>query len=107
MKDLIVQLDTKSFDAALKGEIVLVEFWEPWCGPCQIELPVLEEVARHFAGRVTVAKVNVDEAQKLAVQFGIACLPSLVLFRHGKVVHKFAGYHSSVALITAIEDAAK
>jgi thioredoxin 1 len=107
MKDLIVQLDAKSFDAALKEKIVLVEFWEPWCGPCQIELPVLEEVARHFGRRVTVAKVNVDEAQKLAAQFGIACLPTLVLFKHGKVVHKFAGYHSGVALIEALEDAAK
>jgi len=85
MSDLIVQLDARSFHAALKQKIVLVDFWEPWCAPCQIQLPVLEEVARRVAGRATVAKVNVDEAQKLAAHYGIQSLPTLVLFKHGKV----------------------
>jgi thioredoxin 1 len=105
MSDLIVQLDAKSFHAALKQKIVLVDFWEPWCGPCQIQLPVLEEVARRVAGRATVAKVNVDEAQKLAAHYGIQSLPTLVLFKHGKVVRQFVGGHSSTALVSAIEEA--
>jgi thioredoxin 1 len=107
MSDLIVQLDSKSSRAALKKGIVLVDFWEPWCGPCQIQLPVLEEVARRVAGRATVAKVNVDEAQKLAVRLGIQSIPTLVLFRNGKVVHQFVGSHSSATLISAIENIAK
>jgi thioredoxin 1 len=106
MQALIHELDAKSFRVALKRRLLLVDFWEPWCGPCQIQLPVLEEVARHFGRRATVAKVNVDEAQKLAAHFGIQSLPTLVLFKRGKVVHQFAGSHSSGALIAAIEEAA-
>jgi thioredoxin 1 len=105
MSDLIVQLDAKSFHAALKQKIVLVDFWEPWCGPCQIQLPVLEEVSRRVAGRATVAKVNVDDAQKLAVRFGIQSIPTLVLFKNGKVIHQFVGSHSAATLTTAIETA--
>jgi thioredoxin 1 len=103
MSDLIVQLDAKSFRTALKDNIVLVDFWEPWCGPCQIQLPVLEEVARRVAGRATVAKVNVDDAQKLAVRFGIQSIPTLVLFKNGKVIHQFVGSHSAKELTAAIE----
>jgi thioredoxin 1 len=106
MQALIHELDAKSFRAALKHKLLLVDFWEPWCGPCQVQLPVLEEVARHFGRRATIAKVNVDEAQKLAAHFGIQSLPTLVLFQHGRVVRQFAGSHSSKALIAAMEDAA-
>lgn len=103
MSDLIVQLDAKSFRTALKDNIVLVDFWEPWCGPCQIQLPVLEEVAHRVAGRATVAKVNVDDAQKLAVRFGIQSIPTLVLFKNGKVIHQYVGSHSVKELTAAIE----
>ena len=106
MRDLIVQLDAKSFPAALKRKLVLVDFWEPWCGPCQIQQPVLEEVARRVARRATIARVDVDEAQKLAAHYGILSLPTLVLFKHGKVVRQFVGSHSSAALVSAIEEVA-
>jgi thioredoxin 1 len=107
MSDLIVQLDSSSFRAALKRKVVLVEFWEPWCGPCQIQQHVLEEVAHRLAGHAIVAKVNVDEAQKLAASFGIQSLPVLVLFKNGKVVRRFFGRHSAAALTAAIEDTAR
>jgi len=107
MKNLIIQLDAKSFHAALKHEVLLVDFWEPWCGLCQIQLPVLEEVARRVAGKATVAKVNVDEAQKLAARFGIHSIPTLVLFKHGKIVRYFVGSYSAAALTETIEDVAK
>ena len=107
MSELIVQLDAKSFHAALKQKIVLVDFWEPWCGPCQIQLPVLEEVARRVAGQATVAKVNVDDAQKLAVRFGIQSIPTLVLCKNGEIVHQFVGSYSSANLIEAVEKIAK
>ena len=103
MSDFIVQLDAKSFHAALKQKIVLVDFWEPWCGPCQIQLPVLEEVALRVAGWATVAKVNVDDAQKLAVRFGIQSIPTLVLFKNGKVIHQYVGSPSAKELTAAIE----
>ena len=106
MSDSIVQLDSKSFRAALERKVVLVDFWEPWCGPCQIQLPVLEEVARRVAGRATIAKVNVDEVQELAARLGIRSLPTLMLFKDGKVVRQFVGSHSSASLIAAIENVA-
>ena len=68
---------------------------------------MLEEVARRVAGRAIVAKVNVDAAQKLAVRLGIQSLPTLVLFKDGKVVHQFLGRHSATALTEAIENVAK
>lgn len=105
LSNLVIQLDSKSFRAALKHQVLLVDFWEPCCGPCQIQLPVLEEVARRVAGRATIAKVNVDEAQKLAVRFGIESIPTLVLFKDGKVVRQFVGNPSAAALTTAIEAA--
>jgi thioredoxin len=107
MSDLIVQLNSGTFRTALERKVVLVEFWEPWCGPCQIQLSVLEEVARRVAGQAIVAKVNVDEAQKLAAHFGIQSLPTLVLFKKGKLARRFLGTHSAVALTAAIQDAAR
>jgi thioredoxin 1 len=101
----VVLLDRKSFRAALKGNVVLVGFWEPWCGPCQIQLPVLEEVARRVAGRAIVAKVNVDSAQSLAAEIGIQSLPTVVLFKSGKVVQQFVGSHSAAALTAAVDHA--
>ena len=102
--DLIVELDSKSFTTVIKGKTVLVDFWEPWCGPCQIQLPILEEVARRVAKRAIVAKVNVDDAQKLAAHFGIQSIPTLVLLKHGQVVHQFVGRHSVEAIVAVIQD---
>ena len=107
MQNLVVTLDAKNFPAALKQEVLMVDFWEPWCGPCQIQLPVLEEVACRVAGKATVAKVNVDEAQKLALRFGIQSIPTLVLFKHGKIVRYFVGGYSAAALTKTIEAVAK
>jgi thioredoxin len=107
MKKLVIQLDARSFRAALKHEVLLVDFWEPWCGPCQIQLPVLEEVARRVAGKAAIAKVNVDEAQKLAARFGIQSIPTLVLFKHGKIVRFFVGSYSAAALTATIEEVAE
>jgi thioredoxin 1 len=104
MSDLIVPMAGKALAAALRGKIVLVDFEEPWCGSCQIERPELEEVARAVAGRALVAKVNVDEAQQLAADFGIQSIPTLILFKNGRVVKKFVGKHSRKVLVAAIEN---
>ena len=107
MSNAIAQLNAESFDSTIKPGIVLVDFWAPWCGPCLMQTPILEEVAGRVAGKATIAKVNVDEAPDLAERFGIKSIPTLLLFKDGEQVKQFAGTQSRAALTSAIEAAAK
>ncbi len=107
MSHLILQLNTKSFHATLKQGVVLVDLWGPWCGPCRMQTPILQEVASRVADRATIAKVNVDETPELAGRFGIRSIPTLLLFKDGKQVRQFVGVQSRSTLISAIKDAAK
>jgi len=70
---------------------VLVDFWAPWCGPCQMVGPTIDELATEYAGRAKVGKVNVDEAGQLAGQYGIQSIPTVLIFVNGKVVKQMIG----------------
>jgi thioredoxin 1 len=100
-----IEINDANFETeVLKSEQpVLVDFWAEWCGPCKMLAPVLDEIATEQAGRVKVAKVNVDENPALAARFGIQSIPTLVYFAGGEVRDKSVGVQGKRAVISKLE----
>jgi len=73
---------------------VLVDFWAEWCGPCKMIAPILDELADEYSGRVNIGKVNIDDHQTLATQFGVRAIPTLLLFHNGEVAEQIVGLRS-------------
>ncbi len=91
---------TEINDSSFKSEVtdsqipVLVDFWAPWCGPCRMVAPVLEELAKEYEGKVKVVKLNIDENQGTATEYGVRSIPTLILFKDGKECEKMIGVQS-------------
>jgi len=102
-----IELTSKNFDEIISSEEpTLVDFWAPWCGPCQMMLPVVDEMAKEAKG-YKVAKVNIDESSDLAAKFNVMSVPTFLLFKEGKVVDQISGAVPKKTLEEIINKASK
>ena len=99
MSDAIAHFDDASFKTAISGSIpVLVDFWAPWCGPCKAIAPILDELAKEFSGKLVIGKVNVDDQGELASTYSVRAIPTILLFKDGKLVETLVGMQSKDSL---------
>ena len=93
MAGKVLEITDDSFQADVldSSQPVLVDFWAPWCGPCRMITPTIEELAGEFDGKVVVGKVNIDDNQQRASEFDVRAIPTVLLFKNGEVVDRFLG----------------
>jgi thioredoxin 1 len=100
MSDKISALTSVTFKDAIASATnpVLVDFWAPWCGPCKMIAPILDELATELEGKLTIRKVNVDESGDIAAQYGIRAIPTLLLFKGGQLAEQYVGMMDKTSL---------
>jgi len=105
MSDFVKHITDADFGTAVATGVTLIDFWAPWCGPCKAIAPFLDELADEYGGSLQVAKINIDENQGVAEQFGVVSIPTLVLFKNGEKVAQKSGAGAKAALKEFIDQA--
>ena len=106
MAENVIELNDTSFDDVVHNSDVpvLVDFWAPWCGPCKMISPIIEEIAEEYQDKVKVCKLNTDEARDSAVEFNINAIPTIILFKEGQVENKWVGLTGKKDITDAIDE---
>ena len=101
-----IELTDETFDEIVNSSDmpVLVDFWAPWCGPCKMMTPVIEEIADIYTDKAVICKLNTDEARDSAMEFGISSIPTLILFKNGQIEKKWVGLTSKQDISEAIDE---
>ncbi len=97
-----IELTDDNFEATINEGVSMVDFWAPWCGPCRMIAPVIEELAEDFEGKVNICKVNTDEQQNIAAKYGIRSIPTILFFKDGEMVDQMVGASSKEAFADKI-----
>ena len=102
----VIELTDAAFDETVHSSDVpvLVDFWAPWCGPCKMIAPIMEEISNEYEGKAKVCKLNTDDARDSAIEFSINAIPTVILFKGGKVQKKWVGLTSKKEITTAIDE---
>lgn len=98
MSELIKNVTEETFGQAIKEGVVLVDFFADWCGPCRMMTPVLEKVASELGNKISILKIDIDNAQQIATQFQVTSIPTLVLFKDGKEAGRLVGLRDAEAI---------
>jgi thioredoxin 1 len=101
----VLQLTDENFESQVlqQGVTALVDFWAEWCMPCRMLAPTIDELAEEYAGRVIVGKVDTDNSRAAAIKFGISAIPTIIIFKDGKMVKKFVGLQQKKDFKAALE----
>ena len=103
--DKLVILTDANFKATISKGVTLVDFWAEWCTPCKIQGPIVSDVAEEMSGQAKIAKLDVQTNQKAAKQLGIRNIPTIIIFKEGKVVQQFVGVKTKSILVKAVKEA--
>lgn len=102
MSEITITRENFETEVLQSDKPVLVDFWAVWCGPCKMIAPIVEEIAKEYADKIKVGKVNVDEQQQLAITFGIESIPTILVFKDGKVAERVVGYRTKEELVKVL-----
>lgn len=103
----VLIISDQIFDKTISKGIVMVDFWATWCAPCRTQGPIIEEIAKEMNGKVTVCKMDIDKNPTTPRKFQVEYIPTIIIFKNGKMVEKFVGFNNKATLMASLKKALK